>query len=95
MSAALRAVVFKTTKFKATKAFFETEPGLPVKEFSNQHFVVFSKGIRLVFLECNDDFEVDFYVNGKPNKESSKNDKMQVGILYQPQRPERHYHYCF
>ena len=67
MGAAIKAIVFKTTQLKATKAFFENVLKLPIKESSVRHFVIYSKRIWLVFVESLHDFEVAMYLNDKSN----------------------------
>lgn len=73
MAAGIKAIVFKTTQLDATRQFFESVLRLPLKEVSPQHFVVHSKGIRMVFLNTDKEFEVEFLVNEKPqNNQETK-----------------------
>jgi hypothetical protein len=65
MPANIKAVVFKTPQLKASRVFFETVLKLPVNESSAKHFVIYSKRLRLVFVESISDFEVEIYVNDK------------------------------
>jgi hypothetical protein len=62
MNPAIKAVVFRTSKLAATKAFFMGELGFPVREASPTHFVIHSKGIRLLFVESAGDPEVEIYL---------------------------------
>ncbi|RYU91901.1 hypothetical protein EWM62_00205 [Mucilaginibacter terrigena] len=63
MPATIKAVVFKTPQLKASRMFFEEVLKLPIKESSVRHFVIYSKGIRLVFVESLSNFEVEIYIN--------------------------------
>ncbi len=65
MPSSIQAIVFKTTQLKATKDFFENTLKLQIKESSARHFVLYSKTIRLVFVESPNDFEVEMYLNDK------------------------------
>jgi catechol-2,3-dioxygenase len=65
MPADIKAIVFKTTQLKATKDFFENILKLQIKESSARHFVLYSKSIRMVFVETPNDFEVEMYINDK------------------------------
>jgi len=72
MASRIKAIVFKTKQLQATRNFFNSIPGLRISEASAQHFVVHSKGIRLVFLESANGFEIELYVQdgaGKDTKE--------------------------
>jgi hypothetical protein len=62
MNPAIRAVVFRTCKLAATKAFFIGELGFPIRESSPTHFVIHSKGIRLLFVESAGEPEVEIYL---------------------------------
>jgi hypothetical protein len=64
---ALKAIVFKTNRLKETKAFFKDKLGMVIKESSARHFAIYSKGIRLVFLESPGDFEVGLYLSNLSN----------------------------
>ncbi len=63
MAPTIKAVVFKTPCLKATFAFFTTILGIVVKESSVTHFVIHSKGLRLLFVEADKGFEIEFYVS--------------------------------
>ena len=63
MPTELKAVVFRTSKLKETKDFFVSVPGLVIKESSVTHFVIHSKGIRLLFVESGNDLEVELYLS--------------------------------
>jgi len=65
MPAAIKAIVFKTTRLKTTRHFFEHVLNLPIKESTALHFVIYSKGVRLVFVESLADFEVEMYISNK------------------------------
>jgi catechol-2,3-dioxygenase len=61
----LKAVVFKTSRLKETKNFFETILGMKIKESSPTHFVIYAKGLRVLFVESDNSFEVELYLNKK------------------------------
>jgi catechol-2,3-dioxygenase len=63
MLARVKAVVFKTSQLKATQAFFSEVLKLQIKESSARHFVIYSKNIRLVFVESTSGFEVEMYLS--------------------------------
>jgi hypothetical protein len=63
MPTELKAVVFRTSKLKETKDFFVAELGMAIKESSVTHFVIHSKGIRLLFVESDKDLEVELYLS--------------------------------
>jgi hypothetical protein len=58
----IKAVVFKTSQLKTTKEFFVSKLGMAIKESSVTHFVIHSKGIRILFVESGNNFEVELYV---------------------------------
>lgn len=72
MTTEIIAVVFRTSKLKATKEFFSSKLGIAIKESSITHFVIHSKKIRLLFVESDDNFEVELYVR-KRSGASEKN----------------------
>jgi hypothetical protein len=65
MPVEIKAVVFKTPELQATKEFFVTKLGLVIKEYSVTHFVIHSKGIRLLFVDADHEPEVEMYVRKK------------------------------
>jgi hypothetical protein len=67
MPSAIKAIVFKTTQLKATRQFFESILNIQIKEGYARHFVIYSKNIRIVFVESFSDFEVEIYVKDKSN----------------------------
>jgi catechol-2,3-dioxygenase len=62
MPTELKAIVFRTSKLKETKDFFVAELGFVIKESSVTHFVIHTKGIRVLFIESGSDFNVELYV---------------------------------
>ncbi len=62
MPSEIKAVVFKTAMIQATRAFFEHTLHIPIRESSIQHFVIYSKGIRLIFVSSEESFEVEMYL---------------------------------
>jgi hypothetical protein len=68
----LKAVVFRISKLKETKDFF-VGLGTAIKESSVKHFVIHSKNIRLLFVESDNDLEVELYLS-KSLSLSNEND---------------------
>jgi catechol-2,3-dioxygenase len=58
----LKAIVFKTSRLRETQAFFETTLGMKIEESSITHFVVYAKGIRVLFVESYSGLGVEFYL---------------------------------
>jgi hypothetical protein len=65
----LRAVVLKTPRLKETLSFFVNQLGFIIKESSPTHFVIHSKGIRILFVESNNGLEVELYLAHRISKE--------------------------
>jgi catechol-2,3-dioxygenase len=65
MKTRLKAVVFKTSRLKETQDFFEMTLAMKIEESSITHFVVYAKGIRILFVESNSGLEVEFYLTKK------------------------------
>lgn len=57
----LKALVFKTPRLKETMSFYKDQLGLPVNEYSPVHFVIYTKGIRIVFIGSDTERNVEFY----------------------------------
>ena len=64
----LKAVVFKTTRLRETQAFFETTLGMKIEESSITHFVVYAKGIRILFVGSDNGLEVELYLTKKSSE---------------------------
>lgn len=65
MRPCLKAVVLKTYRLKETRDFFETKLGMNIEESSVTHFVIYAKGIRILFVESNKNLEVELYLSKK------------------------------
>jgi len=65
----LRAIVLKTPRLKETLLFFIEELSFTVKESSPTHFVIHSKGIRILFVESNNGLEIELYLSQSSAKE--------------------------
>jgi hypothetical protein len=50
------------TLFNEAKLFFENHLGFKIKECSLQHFVIQLKGVRIVFLETETEFETELCI---------------------------------
>jgi len=72
MATKIKAVVFRTSQLKTTKDFFATKLGFVIKESSVTHFVIHSKGIRLLFVESNNDVEAELYMSSKLEQHITK-----------------------
>ena len=66
MAPEIKAVVFRTGRLKATMAFFKDQLGFSIREYSATHFVIHSKGIRLLFVDLAGDPEVEIYLSNSP-----------------------------
>ena len=69
MNPHLKAIVLKTPQLKETLSFFVDQLGFAVKEFSPTHFVIHTKGIRILFVESNNGLEIELYLTEKSAKE--------------------------
>ncbi len=54
-------MVFKTPRLKETMCFYANQLGLPINEYSPVHFVIYSKGIRIVFIGSETELNVELY----------------------------------
>jgi catechol-2,3-dioxygenase len=63
MIANLKSVVVRTQKLSTTKLFFENVLGFKIKESSHQHFVVHTKGVRIVFMESETELDIELYID--------------------------------
>ena len=61
----LKAIVFKTSRLKETRDFFDLVLGIQIKEFSGIHFVIHHGDIRILFVESEKDFETELYFSIK------------------------------
>lgn len=55
MTVVLKAILFHTRQLKETRLFFEAQTGVRIVESSPTHFSLHSNGIRVVFIQCDDD----------------------------------------
>ena len=82
MKPRLKAVVFKTSRLKETMAFFTDQFGSVIHEFSPTHFVIYAKGIRIVFMYSEVEFEVELYFGTSAGKCSAiLKDPNQIKII--------------
>jgi hypothetical protein len=65
MASNIISVALRTQKLSATKLFFENNLGFKIKESSYKHFVIHTKGLRVVFIESENEFNVELYVDSK------------------------------
>jgi len=65
----LKAIVLKTPRLKETLSFFIEQLGFIIKESSPTHFAIYSKGIRILFVESTNDLEIELYLTQKSAEE--------------------------
>ena len=58
----MKAVVFKTPRLKETMRFFTDQLGFTINEYSPTHFVIHSKGIRIVYIKSDTEPDVELYL---------------------------------
>lgn len=81
MAAKIKAIVLRTQKISGTKLFFENDLGFKIKEFSHQHFVVHTKGLRILFLQSENDFGVELYIDAESRNFTSLKDPNDIQIV--------------
>ena len=82
MKPSLKAVVLKTSRLRETQDFFEMTLGMKIEESSLTHFVIYAKGIRILFVESNNGSEVELYLSQKSAKcLSVREDPNQIKII--------------
>jgi catechol-2,3-dioxygenase len=64
----LKAVVLKTSRLPETQDFFESTLGMKIEESSLSHFVIYAKGIRIVFVGSDNGLAVEFYLTKKSSQ---------------------------
>jgi hypothetical protein len=62
MNPGFKAIVLKTPRLKETLSFFVDQLGITIKETSPTHFVIHSEGIRILFIESNNELEIELYL---------------------------------
>ena len=78
----LKAVVFKTPRLKETMYFFSETLGFSINEYSLTHFVIHSKGIRIVYIESDANPGVELYLCKSMNEHFSiLEDPNQIKII--------------
>ena len=83
MDTKIKAIVLRTQKLSATKLFFENDLGFRIKEFSHQHFVVHTKGLRILFLQSENEFGVELYTDSESGNFTSLKDPNDIKIVVQ------------
>jgi catechol-2,3-dioxygenase len=61
----LKAVVFRSSRLLETRQFFETVLEMKIRESSPTHFVIYTEGLRVLFVESNNHLEVELYLSKK------------------------------
>jgi hypothetical protein len=81
----LKALVLKTSLFRETQNFFEKKLGMKIEEFSASHFVIHTKGIRILFVASDTDLELEFYLTrGSIESLTVQSDPNQIKIISAP-----------
>jgi catechol-2,3-dioxygenase len=65
MKTCLKAVVLKTSRLGETRDFFENILGMKIEETSTTHFVIPTKGIRVLFVGWHKGPEIELYFTRK------------------------------
>jgi hypothetical protein len=81
MASNIISVALRTQKLSATKLFFENDLGFRIKEFSHQHFVIHTKGLRVVFIESENEFDVELYIDSESGNFTRLKDPNDVKIV--------------
>lgn len=82
MKPRLKAVVLKTSRLKETQDFFETTLGMKIEESSITHFVIYEKGIRVLFVGSDNGLEVELYLTKKSGEALTvQEDPNQIKII--------------
>ncbi len=82
MDTSLKSIALRTSKLSETKDFFENSLGFEINESSHKHFVLRSKGIRIVFISSESEIlEVEFYISEILSKQDFKNDPNRIKIM--------------
>ena len=82
MKPSLKAIVLKTPHIKETLAFFIDQLGFNIRESSPTHFVIHSKGIRILFVKSNNGMELELYLTqGSSNEIFIQEDPNQIKII--------------
>jgi len=81
----LQALVLKTPRFRETQKFFTTKLGMKIEESSASHFVIYDKGIRVLFVASDTDLEVELYfTRGLAESLTVQADPNQIKIISSP-----------
>ena len=62
-------MVFRTPRLKETLSFFTERLGFNINEYSPTHFVIYSKGIRIVFIDSDTEPEIELYLSKSVGKD--------------------------
>lgn len=64
MEERLKSIALRTSKLCETKDFFQNELGFEILEFSYEHFVLYMREIRIVFIHSdNKNLEIEVYID--------------------------------
>lgn len=80
----LKALVLKTSRFSETQNFFERNLGMKIVESSASHFVIHTKGVRILFVASNHQLEVEFYLTRSIESLTVQADPNQIKIVSSP-----------
>lgn len=89
MASDLKSVVLRTQKLSTTKLFFENILGFKIKESSYQHFVVHTKGVRIVFLESETELDIELYIDSNTINSTNLTDPNGIKLIVNKVENER------
>lgn len=89
MASNLKSVVLRTKKLSTTKLFFENVLGFKIKESSHQHFVVHTKGVRIVFMESETELDIELYIDSATINSANLTDPNGIKLIVTQVENER------
>lgn len=82
MEVSLKSIAFRTSKINKTRDFFENDLGFEIDESSHEHFVLYSKDIRIVFISSDSKtLEVELYIGEILSSLENKKDPNDIKIM--------------
>lgn len=82
MATSLKSIALRTSKLNETKDFFENDLGFEIDESSYEHFVLYSKDIRIVFISSDSKtLEVELYVGEIFSRLENNKDPNDIKIM--------------
>ena len=82
MLPSLKSIALRTSKLSETKDFFQNELGFEIGESSHEHFVLYSKDVRIVFISSDSKtLEVEIYIGELFSRIENKKDPNNIKII--------------